>query len=194
MTKHSLKVSVLAMVLVFSFFILFTMMEKKPGEEKKSSALIAAKAPSFRALRLQEESSVDKFVELHDYLGKPLILSFWASWCSVCREEGLYLQLKKDSLEETGKLEGVEFLRIAVSDSYEDVKKHLSSQKNLLETAFDKSGLIAVDYGLTGVPETFFISRDGVILYRHRGPLTEEIFETYFEKITEKKEAFASHF
>ncbi len=194
MTKHSLKVSVLAAVLVFSFFILFTMMEKKPGEEKKSSALIAHKAPDFRALRLQKESSSDEFVELHDYLGKPLILSFWASWCSVCREEGLYLQLKKDSLEETGTLEGLEFLRIAVSDSYEDAKKHLGSNESLLETAFDKSGLIAVDYGLTGVPETFFISRDGVIVYRHRGPLTEEIFGTYFEKITEKNEAFVSKF
>lgn len=86
------------------------------------------------------------------------------------------------------------FLRVAVSDSYEDVKKHLASNNNSLETAFDKSGLIAVDYGLTGVPETFFISRNGVIVYRHRGPLTEEIFGTYFEKITGKNRDFTSKF
>jgi|GEM_PF-1886695 len=194
MTKHSVKVIILVLTLVFSFLILFTMMKKKPGEEKKSSALIARKAPNFRALRLKEKSSSDEFVELYDYLGKPLVLSFWASWCSVCREEGLYLQLKKNNLEETGRLAGVAFLRIAVSDSYEDVKKHLASNNNSLETAFDKSGLIAVDYGLTGVPETFFISRNGVIVYRHRGPLTEEIFGTYFEKITGKNRDFTSKF
>lgn len=194
MTKHSVKVIILVLMLVFSFLILFTMMKKKPGEEKKSSALIARKAPNFRALRLKEKSSSDDFVELYDYLGKPLVLSFWASWCSVCREEGLYLQLKKNNLEETGRLAGVAFLRVAVSDSYEDVKKHLASNNNSLETAFDKSGLIAVDYGLTGVPETFFISRNGVIVYRHRGPLTEEIFGTYFEKITGKNRDFTSKF
>lgn len=193
MTKHNFKVLALIVVLASSFFILFEMMGKKTEKEKIPTSLVNFNAPKFRALKLHKGKD-SQYVELSQYKGKPLVLSFWASWCSVCREEGMYLKLKKSRLEESGEIGGARFLRIAVSDSYENVRNYWDSDQNPLETAFDKSGLIAVDYGLTGVPETFFINPEGVIVYRHRGPLTEEIFDTYFEEITEENEAFVSEF
>jgi len=67
---------------------------------------------------------------------------------------------------------------IAYKDKYLDTKKFLDNFGNpYIETGIDKSGKIAIEWGVYGVPETFLINKKGEIIYRHAGPLLYSIFK-----------------
>lgn len=181
--KHYFKVLSLCIFSFLTVFLLFRSLGQNPREKK--SALVGKEAPNFRALVLSDGSKKE-YRELKDYKGKGLVLSFWASWCSVCQGEGQYLNHKRAELDKQNSLQKIEFLRLAVSDSYENVFAFWKADKKKIPAAFDETGDIALDYGLTGVPETFFIDEKGAVVYRHRGPLSEELFEKYSSLIAKK--------
>ena len=67
---------------------------------------------------------------------------------------------------------------IAYKDKYLNTKKFLDNFGNpYIETGIDKSGKIAIEWGVYGVPETFLINKKGEIIYRHAGPLLYSIFK-----------------
>lgn len=181
-TNHYVKVTGLFLLCFFSLYFFFRVLNQNP--EAKKSSLVQRKSPDFKAL-LFDESSEKSFASLKDYKGKPLVLSFWASWCTVCHSEGEFLELKRKILKK--QKSDVSFLRVAVSTSLEGARrawlKNIGQNPELMPTAFDDGDMI-VEFGLTGVPETFFVDRKGFVAYRHRGPLTEEIFDRYLEQIS----------
>ena len=126
------------------------------------SPLIAKQALSF-TLTLFNGGTLT----LKDLHGKAVLLNFWASWCVPCRAEARTLE----SAWQKYKDQGVVFLGVNIEDKEEDARAFMKEFGITYLNWRDASGKIAVDYGVWGIPETFFVDSQGRITYKHAGEL-----------------------
>ena len=132
-------------------------------EQTLASPLVGRPAPGF-SMPLY---AADSTLSLAALRGTPVVLNFWASWCLSCRDEARVLE---SGWQRYGP--AVAFVGIAVNDEDAAAKEFIRRFGKTYHLGSDVDGSAAVDYGLYGVPETFFIGRDGTILSRHIGPLS----------------------
>ena len=137
-------------------------------EQTLASPLVGKPAPPFTMPLLAADSTVS----LEKLRGTPVVLNFWASWCLSCRDEARVLEAGWQSYGPE-----VAFVGIAVNDAQDAAIDFIRRYGKTYHLGSDVEGAAAVDYGLYGVPETFFISRDGTILSRHIGPLTTSVLD-----------------
>ena len=106
-------------------------------------------------------------IESAGFTGKVTLVNVWASWCAPCREEHpVLLTLAKDGRFD---IAGLNY-----KDKAENARRFLGELGNPYSAVgADEAGRAAIDWGVYGVPETFLIGKDGKILYKHVGPLTE---------------------
>ena len=98
----------------------------------------------------------------------PVFVNFFASWCVPCRAEQKVLE--KISKE-------VPIYGVAYKDKPADTQKFLAETENpFTAIGEDADGRAAIDWGVSGVPETFLIGKNGTVQYRHTGPMTEEVY------------------
>ena len=110
-------------------------------------------------------------ISLSQLSGQVVLLDFWGSWCGPCRTEAATLERVWRSYRDRG----VAFLGVAVFDTEDGAQAFLEEFDVTYPTGPDVKGLIAVEYGLTGVPEKYFINRDGRIVKKFVGPMDEEV-------------------
>lgn len=110
-----------------------------------------------------------KSIALADLRGRPVLINFWASWCVSCREEAPVLEALYRDLEP----KGVKVLGIAIQDRQEDAMRFMKKYGQSFQSLLDPPGSVAVDYGVLGVPETFIIDPQGVVVERIIGVITE---------------------
>lgn len=125
----------------------------------------AGDAPSFTFTTFEGET-----ISLADLRGKGVVLNFWASWCDPCREEAALL-------EQTWQQEqanGIVFLGLDYLDQEPAAKAYLAEYQVTYPNGPDLQSKAARDYGIKGVPETFFISPDGKIAFMVIGPIVNE--------------------
>ena len=152
-------------------------MTRDPGEIP--SPLPGKAAPAF-ALQVLDQS--DK-VDLAALRGEVVVLNFWASWCLNCREE--HSALSRVAQRYQGK--GVRFYGVIYNDSPENAKRWIAEMGGQSYPALvDDKARTAIDYGLYGVPETFFISKDGRVAYKQIGPANEEVLVEWIEKLSKE--------
>ncbi|HUZ01917.1 MAG TPA: redoxin domain-containing protein [Thermomicrobiaceae bacterium] len=108
-----------------------------------------------------------KPVSLAQLRGKTVIVNFWASWCDPCKQEAPVLAAVGHTLDANTVLVGID-----VWDQRSDATAFLAQNDAGYLNGPDNDGSIAIDYGVAGVPETFFISPDGTLLGKYIGPLT----------------------
>lgn len=150
----------------------------KLNPESSRSALVGKKAHQFEASWLQGQEFIGQgeskqSFTLDDLKGKPLILNFWASWCVSCRSEAqLMEQFWRDH-----KHEGLMMVGIAIQDTPESAVEFARYYGKTYPLGLDQEGKSAIEYGVTGVPETFFIDREGVIRHREAGPVNQRTLE-----------------
>lgn len=119
----------------------------------------------FNGYEWESRSSAD----LSDLRGKVVVLNFWASWCVECKVEAALLE---DSWQKY-RDQDVVFLGITYADVEPNAMQYLLDYDVTYPNAPDLGTVISEDYEITGVPETFFIDKSGVIKHVQLGPVSE---------------------
>jgi cytochrome c biogenesis protein CcmG/thiol:disulfide interchange protein DsbE len=133
------------------------------------SPLVGKQAPSFEMEALAPEFTSFTSEDLAS--GKPVLVNFWASWCAPCRIEA-------PILEELASREGMILYGVDYKDEVEFARNFLDEFGNpFVHIAADKDGRGAIEWGVTGFPETFVVDGDGVIRAHYVGPLTDQVVE-----------------
>ena len=120
---------------------------------------IGARAPAFTLRRVDSPGRLD----LASLRGKPVVLNFWASWCVPCKGEASMLE----SAWQQYRKQGVVFLGVDYHDVTGDARTFLEHHGVTYPTVQDGSGAIADKYGVSAVPETYFIDRRGRLVGEH---------------------------
>jgi cytochrome c biogenesis protein CcmG/thiol:disulfide interchange protein DsbE len=118
-------------------------------------------------------------LELADLRGKVVLVDFWASWCAPCRQEAPVL--KQVYREYAG--QPVEFVGVNIWDRTEDAGQYLQEFDVPYPNGVDVSGGIAIDYGVRGIPEKYFIGRDGLVHRKFVGPMQAENLRTALNEL-----------
>jgi len=118
-------------------------------------------------------------VSLAALKGRPVVLNFWSTWCVPCVAEHPLLQA---AARREGP-EGVVFLGVLYGDEPARARAYLERAGSAYPTVVDTSGAVIVDYGVGGVPETFFVDRRGTIAAKVTGPLDAETLARHLEAI-----------
>ncbi len=118
---------------------------------------VGSEAPDVRAMRLPAGDSV----RLDEYRGEVLLVNIWATWCLPCEREMPSMQRLHEALGP----EGLRILAVSVDNAEPDkVWSWVQERQLTFEILHDPSGRIERAYQTTGVPESFVIDRDGVIV------------------------------
>jgi cytochrome c biogenesis protein CcmG/thiol:disulfide interchange protein DsbE len=130
------------------------------------SPLIGKPAPAFELPLL---AAPDKTFSHKDMAGQVWIMNVWASWCPPCLVEHPVITRLAES-----KIAPV--IGLNYKDTREDALPWLRRNGDPYRlSVFDAAGRIGIDYGVYGVPETYVIDRQGVIRFKHIGPVTPEV-------------------
>ncbi len=135
------------------------------------SPLIGKDAPEVSVRYLD---STEQF-RLSDYEGQIVVVNFWASWCGNCRVEHAALNVAAATYSEPG----VTFVGIAYQDRESASLQFLEElgRGEPYVYGIDEGSRVAVEYGILGLPETFFIDADGVVRAKVSGPVDLAILQ-----------------
>lgn len=141
------------------------------------SPLIGRPAPAFELPLLQQP---DKSFSQKDMLGTVWVMNVWASWCPPCLvEHPVVSELARSGIAPV--------VGLNYKDAREDALPWLKRNGDPFQvTVYDAVGRIAIDYGVYGVPETYVIDRNGIIRYKHIGPLTPQITQKKLRPLIEE--------
>lgn len=132
------------------------------------SALINKPFPEFKIASLKQP---DKILTNADLIGKPALVNVWATWCPACRKE--HAQLVKMATENKIAIIGLNY-----KDSREAAIGWLQQLGDPYQfTLYDEDGMLGLDLGVYGAPETYLLNKDGIIIHRHVGVVTEEVWQ-----------------
>ena len=112
--------------------------------------------------------------------GRVIVVNFWASWCyPACYEEAPALARAWEKYKDRGLV----MIGIDIQDKDEAARKFLAQFKHTFPNAPDPLGRVSVDYGVYGVPETFFIDRAGRVRWKHVGAVTDDLLRQRVETL-----------
>lgn len=132
------------------------------------STRIDKAAPAFEAPQLIQ---ADKTFSNTDFMGKVSIFNAWASWCVSCRQEHPVLM-------QLAQYTDIPIYGLNYKDTRSEALDVLKKDGNPYQVnAFDPKGLIGMDWGVIGTPETFIVDKQGVVRYKHVGPLHGEVLK-----------------
>ena len=174
-----MKAKFLIPLILFVVLIVFLAIGLNRDPHEVPSPLINKPAPAFEVPQLADPT---KSFSPASMKGQVWILNVWASWCVACREE-------HPVLVELAKSQVAPVVGLDYKDKREDGMAMLAKQGNpYLLSVFDANGRVGIDYGVYGVPETYVIDKEGVIRFKHIGPLTIDILnQKIFPLISELK-------
>lgn len=163
---------VVVMVAGLTALFVFGILRDPTRRDDIPSALINKTAPDF-SMPLFERYQTE-FGNVFDTAaerGQPLVINFWASWCFPCREEMPVLETTWQEYRNE-----VLFVGINTQETSAEAAQALMSEFGLsYPNGQDQKNRINIDYGLFGVPETFFVRADGTVNYRHSGPVSQDL-------------------
>jgi len=167
----------LPLILLAALVAVFALsMDRDPGLVR--SVLIDKPAPQFFLAEV-EGLGVPGF-DTASLKGDVTVVNVFASWCIPCRDEHPLLMALKD-------MTGVRLFGINQSDAPENARAFLEELGNpYMAVGSDRDRRVSIDWGVYGVPETFVVDADGVITFKHVGPLTPDTMRTELLPAIEK--------
>jgi len=167
----------LPLILLAALVAVFALsMDRDPGLVR--SVLIDKPAPQF-SLAEVEGLGVPGF-DTASLKGDVTVVNVFASWCIPCRDEHPLLMALKD-------MTGVRLFGINQSDAPENARAFLEELGNpYMAVGSDRDRRVSIDWGVYGVPETFVVDAEGVITFKHVGPLTPDTMRTELLPAIEK--------
>jgi cytochrome c biogenesis protein CcmG, thiol:disulfide interchange protein DsbE len=136
-------------------------------------------APDIELARLGSEDEA----RLSDWRGQVVVLNYWASWCTPCRDESPLLQTWHERMQE----QGGTVLGIDVRDTTDDAQEFIEEFGLTYPHLKDGPGETQDDYGVAGIPETFVIDRRGRIAAVRRGPVDAAFLEAEVPPLLEER-------
>lgn len=119
-------------------------------------------------------------VSLEALRGKVVVVNFWASWCNpACYDEAPVLERAWRTYRDRG----VVVVGVDMQDTAEAAQEFIRRFQLTFPNAPDHGGKVAVEYGVYGVPETFFVDRAGTIRAKHVGAVTEEVIRGTLDRL-----------
>jgi len=167
--------SIFFLLILLIFFYLLTI-DRNPSE--LPSTLLNKNVPKFETESLLKD---EKFISSKEFGNEIILVNFFATWCKPCRDEHIFI--KRFSNEKEIKVIGINY-----KDNHKKAIQWLKELGNpYTDIAVDKSGRIAIDWGVYGIPETFIVNSKAIIKYRHVGPITKKIYKKINLLINEDK-------
>jgi cytochrome c biogenesis protein CcmG/thiol:disulfide interchange protein DsbE len=165
---------------VFVALVLLLAVGLRLNPREVPSPLIGKPAPAFELPLLMDP---DKRFSEKTMIGKVWILNVWASWCPPCLvEHPVVTQVARSGMAPV--------VGLNYKDKREDALPWLKRNGDPFQLiAFDANGRIGIDYGVYGVPETYIIDRQGVIRYKHIGPISADVVKQEMEPLVRKLNA-----
>ena len=153
-----------ALIAVVAVLIVYSFERRLSGQrgDWPDSPLIGKPAPGLR-LTLFDGKEFD----IADALGRPVVLNFWASWCLPCAQEAEELNRAQRAYGDEAVIMGVN-----VMDDGDAALEFIARHGVEYPNGYDPDKAAHIDYGVAGVPETFFIAPDGRITGKISGPVT----------------------
>jgi cytochrome c biogenesis protein CcmG/thiol:disulfide interchange protein DsbE len=131
-------------------------------------------APNFQLQTMDGDT-----IDLADLRGKAVVLNFWASWCIPCRQEHEVLKLTEATYDPEQAL----VLGVVYQDTEANARRFLAALGGDWIQLLDPTQRTAIDYGVYGVPETFFISPDGQIAHKQVGPVSWDLVKPMLDSL-----------
>jgi cytochrome c biogenesis protein CcmG, thiol:disulfide interchange protein DsbE len=165
---------------IFAGLVLLLAVGLRLNPREVPSPLIGKAAPAFELPLLMEP---DKRFSEKTMLGKVWILNVWASWCPPCLvEHPVVTQVSRSGMAPV--------VGLNYKDTRDDALPWLKRNGDPYQLiVFDGNGRIGIDYGVYGVPETYVIDRQGIIRYKHIGPLTADVVQKEMAPLVRKLNA-----
>ncbi len=151
----------------------------KPVPQFSLPRLITGSSRPQTIIKPQAALKQGSTIQQDSYLGKKWLINIWASWCAACRVEHPFFNQLAEQTD--WHLVGLNY-----KDKETEAKQWLDVMRNpYQDIIFDKEGTLGFDLGVYGVPETFLIDEQGIVQYKHIGPvcgvIIEQIIEPFFE-------------
>ena len=140
------------------------------------SMMIGKQVPAFNLPPVRPE---DRGFATADLGGEPMLINYYASWCAACSiEHPLLMQLRQQGVT----LHGVDW-----KDKPELGFKWIAERGDpYVRVGSDQSGRTGIDMGVSAVPETFVVDKQGRVRYRHVGAITRDVWEAKLQPLMEK--------
>jgi cytochrome c biogenesis protein CcmG/thiol:disulfide interchange protein DsbE len=155
-------------LLVFAIvcFFLAAPLLKGSDPRKLDSALVGKAVPEFA---LQDLYDPEKQHDTAIFQGKKLLLNVWATWCPTCYAEHRFLNALA--------ARDIYIIGMNYKDNRQKAIKWLTDLHDPYQISlFDRDGMLGLDLGVYGAPETYFIDSKGIIRYRHVGDLNQQVW------------------
>lgn len=171
--RKKIQILVLAIIVLVGGYVIYDSL--KP-EEKGVTLKKGQPVPTFKLSSIHDE-----YITLEDYIGMPLVLNFWGTFCEPCKREMPTIEAQHKKWQD----EGVQFLGINLSEDKLTAANYARNRVTY-PIALDVNRVIEKRYGLRSYPTTFFINADGSLNSVVTGEMSEPMLEQHIRELVSK--------
>lgn len=152
-----------------------------PASKSGGDPLIGHPAPEFSLAMLRSSTGTGK-LSLSNFKGKAVILNFWASWCAPCTEESPLLERTWEQVQAQSK--DVVFVGIDFQETSSAASGFIQQYGITYPIVLDANGAVANKYGITSLPDTIFIDKNGTVISKESREITAPVLSSNLKLIT----------